>query len=347
MKQSIGILDAELLFSKTRQPNLSCLKLSGYYKQQGATVTLLEKPADVLHCKTVFLAKVFPETVVPKELLSLPHLRYGGSGFPASDDPRYLPALPDAIEHTMPDYHLYDTYIGHQIAQGARINAFKDYYDASIGRMTKDGAFHAHVKEFLDPSRKRIYLLDDNVFAYKGWQDVFSELAETKKAFQFRQGLDIRLLTDEKAAVLAKARYYGSYTFSFDRLEDRQAVADGLDLLRRYTNACARVFVPVGRPGQDVLATFQRIQLLMEYRALPFILRAPEYATSKERGMFINLGRWCNQPAIFKKKTFREFCELIGPDSATMRYMQEYEREHPEIAKRYYDMRFETLSQGR
>lgn len=64
MKQSIGILDAELLFSKTRQPNLSCLKLSGYYKKQGAPVTLLEKAADVLHCKTVYLAKVFPETVV-------------------------------------------------------------------------------------------------------------------------------------------------------------------------------------------------------------------------------------------------------------------------------------------
>ena len=346
MKQSIGILDAELLFGKTRQPNLSCLKLSGYYKKQGTTVTLLEKAADVLHCKTVYLAKVFPETAVPKELLSLPHLRYGGSGFPASDDPRYVPALPDAIEHTMPDYHLYDTYIGHQIAQGARINAFKDYYDASIGRMTKDGAFHAHVKEFLDPSRKRIYLLDDNVFAYKGWQDIFLELVETKKPFQFRQGLDIRLLTDEKAAVLTKTRYYGPYTFSFDRLEDRQAVADGLALLRRYTNACARVFVPVGKTGQDVLATFQRIQLLMEHRALPFILRAPEYATSQERGMFINIGRWCNQPAIFKKKSFREFCELIGPDSAAMRYMREYEREHPEIAKTYYDMRFETLSQG-
>lgn len=76
------------------------------------------------------------------------------------------------------------------------------------------------------------------------------------------------------------------------------------------------------------------------------ILRAPEYATSQERGMFINLGRWCNQPAIFKKKSFREFCELIGPDSAAMRYMREYEREHPEIAKTYYDMRFERLSQG-
>lgn len=347
MNQSIGILDAELLFGKPRQPNLSCLKLSGYYKKQGVAVTLLEKAADVLHCKTVFLAKIFPETIVPQEILTLPHLRYGGSGFPVSDDPRYLSALPDAIEHTMPDYHLYDTYIGHQIAQGARINAFKDYYDASIGRMTKNGAFHAHVKEFLDPSRKCIYLLDDNILAYKDWQDVFLELAETRKGFQFRQGFDIRLLTDEKAAVLARARYYGPYTFSFDRLEDRQAVADGLNLLHRYTNAFPRVFVPVGKDGQDVLATFQRIQILMEHRALPFILRAPEYAASKERGMFINLGRWCNQPAIFKKKTFREFCELIGPGSAAMRYMQEYEHEHPEIAKMYYDMRFETLSQDR
>ena len=87
-----------------------------------------------------------------------------------------------------------------EIARGIHAGKYKDYADFSIGFMTRgcfrhcsfcvnqcsNGAvFHAHLKEFLDPARKMIYLWDDNILSYPKWREVFEELAETGKRFQF------------------------------------------------------------------------------------------------------------------------------------------------------------------
>ena len=41
------------------------------------------------------------------------------------------------------------------------------------------------------------------------------------------------------------------------------------------------------------------------------------------------------------KKSFRQFCEMENNASA-MRYAQQFEHDYPEIAAKYFDMRFET-----
>jgi hypothetical protein len=43
---------------------------------------------------------------------------------------------------------------------------------------------------------------------------------------------------------------------------------------------------------------------------------------------------------MLKKKTFREFCQLNGEGSATMKYLKEFEAENPGIAAEFFDMRF-------
>ena len=57
--------------------------------------------------------------------------------------------------------------------------------------------------------------------------------------------------------------------------------------------------------------------------------------------MYITLARWTNQPSIFKKKSFWQFCEMENNASA-MRYAQQFEHDYPEIAAKYFDLRFET-----
>ena len=86
-----------------------------------------------------------------------------------------------------------------------------------------------------------------------------------------------------------------------------------------------------------------RIEVLMRHGCLPYIMRHEFYAKSKYRGTYINLARWCNQPNFFKKKSYRQFCEENGDKSSTMRYLREFEHDWPEIAKKYYDLRFEDL----
>ena len=57
----------------------------------------------------------------------------------------------------------------------------------------------------------KICLLDDNFFGYAGWKESLDELQATGKPFQFKQGLDERLLTDEKCKALFGSRYDGDY----------------------------------------------------------------------------------------------------------------------------------------
>jgi hypothetical protein len=113
----------------------------------------------------------------------------------------------------MPDYHLYDNWVKLKISEGVKPKELEYYTDYSIGFTTrgcirgcsfcvnknyKQCNLHSNLSEFVDKDRKYICLLDDNVLACKDWKQVFIELQSTGKPFQFKQGMDERLLTDEK-----------------------------------------------------------------------------------------------------------------------------------------------------
>lgn len=103
----IGIIDADLCYRRNhRFPNLACMKLSGYYKNLGNDVCLLTNPTLEM-CKKydkIFVSKVFTDTTIQAELLNLPNADYGGTGFFYDKSP----PLPNVVEHSFPDYHLYD-----------------------------------------------------------------------------------------------------------------------------------------------------------------------------------------------------------------------------------------------
>lgn len=68
---------------------------------------------------------------------------------------------------------------------------------------------------------------------------------------------------------------------------------------------------------------------------------------SKYRNLYVTLARWCNQPRLVKKMTFREFCEANqelhkskGTLCSSMQALVDFEKEFPEIAQRYFDIRF-------
>ena len=64
----IGIIDAEIMGkSKHRFPNLVCMKLSAYYKEQGHKVELCLDYNDIDKYDKIFLSKVFIKTDIPCE----------------------------------------------------------------------------------------------------------------------------------------------------------------------------------------------------------------------------------------------------------------------------------------
>jgi hypothetical protein len=361
----IAIIDADLIGRKKhRFPNLACMKISGYYKELGHTVILKTDYDNFKTFDKVFISKVFTDTPIETDILKLRNVEYGGTGFYFDKAPN----LPIEIEHHMPDYHLYDEWVNEQIEKGKNRNEFKEYLDYSIGFITR-GCFrkcgfcvnqnynhvfsHSPLIEFYDSTRKKICLLDDNFFGFKDWKTSLQELQSTGKQFKFKQGMDERILNDEKCEMLFNSKYDGTFTFAFDNIEDTPLIEKKLQLIRKYTNKIPMFYVLCGFDRnnnydeeywkQDIVDTFERIKILMKYKCLPYIMRFNRYEESPYRGMYINFARWCNQPSFFKKKSYREYCLMNGENSSTVRYMNEFENDYPEIAKQYYDLRFDEL----
>lgn len=274
--------------------------------------------------------------------------------------------LPKEIEHHMPDYHIYDLFIEHDTKHENKAVYWKDYTDYSIGFATRGCFrkcefcvnrkydkvhFHSHISEWLDKSRKGIYLWDDNIFGYPHWKEVFDELKKTKKSFQFRQGLDIRLLTDEKAKVLNEAKYSGDIIFAFDHIEDKELIEEKLKLWRKHSDKSTKLYVLSGFDGQDkdeIVSVFERISIIIKYGCLPYIMRHKDYELSPYKGLFIQIARWCNMPQFLKKMTFREFCEANqayhkteGTLCSSMVALNDFESKFPAISAKYFDLRFD------
>jgi len=362
----IGVIDADLLDKGTRHPNLALMKISAFNKKKGHSVTLLRSYSGLDSYDKVYISKVFTYTNVPGGAASLPNVLIGGTGF--FDDGGEC--LPDEIEHHMPDYDLYKDYANDELKQGRNRSALSDYLDYSVGFTTRgcfrkcsfcvnkkyDKAFkHSPVREFYDPTKPYIYLWDDNFLAYEGWESILDDLESTGKPFQFRQGLDIRLMTDRKAARISKARYQGDYIFAFDHLEERELIEEKLKLWRRHSARTTKLYVLCAynsHDEKDIENTFERIKILMKYGCLPYIMRYGSYKDSPLRTLYIQIARWCNQPQFFKKKSFRQFCEANQDyhkskttTCSAYQSLVDFESAFPEIAEKYFDLRFDEENQ--
>ena len=404
----IGIMDADLLDNGTRHPNLALLKISGYCKSFGHNVRLIQSYDEVakdghinyMDFDLLVMSRVFKFTQIPDiiyVMIKQGFIAYGGTGFFEINGP----VLPKAVEHFKPDYTLYNDYIEWKTGgdEKKKKRDWDDYISYSIGfttrgcirhcdfcvnRLSNGVTYWSPVKEFLDES-----LWDDNIMAAppRVFKLVMDDLQATGKPFQFRQGMDIRLMTDEKAKLLCSVKYYGDYIFAFDhyRLDDpkeKRQVEQTLRGLNVWTKYCTRetkLYVLVAFDSQDekdIEGAFYRIKTLMEYGCLPYIMRFEKYKDSRFKSLYTQLARWCNQPNFFKKMSFRQYCvrneeyhqgiqydtkngeynnKLVFPEGfnprpnfcSCYRAMIEFEEEFPEIASKYFDLRFEDIKPKR
>ena len=326
--KEIAVIDADLIGHKRhRFPNLCCMKISGYYKASGVKVKLKTNYNNLHNYHKVFVAKVFTDTPVPKEdifgdPLAAPNVIKGGTGFFYDN----APPLPVQIEHAMPDYHLYDG-----------VCDFHTYTDYSIGYLTR-GCFrhcpfcvnrrsnkviaHSPLKEFYDPTRKKICLLDDNFFGYDGWRDLLLELRDTGKPFVFKQGLDVRLLDDDKAKLLFTSRYDGDFIFAFDNPDDAELIEEKIQLISRYHDLKRKrvkfyVLCGYDRTGRydddfwarDFQSALDRLTLIKRYECLPYVMRYENCKSSPFKSRYAKLAAWANQPRFFVKYSFQQYLD--------------------------------------
>lgn len=384
---TVAIIDADLIaLPRHRFPNLACMKVSAYYKQEGYKVELKLDYQGLDAYEKVFISKEFIDTEIPYEqrskhkktertvstfykynpLLRRENVVYAGTGFYGNNN---IP-LPDEIDHIMPDYHLYDAYVIQKLSHGANPAEFKYYTDYSIGYMTKGGCRKfrgtnskhnrkcvkvADLSEFLDDSRPKICLLDDNVLACSEWKNVFAQLQESRKQYVFRQGLDERMLTIDKFKTLSSSRCIGKLPFMYERYSDTDAVVKKMKMLRSISHRECRFTLMCGYNYEeptlntkyfyykDLWELLERIHILMQYDMYAYVIRHNNVYTGKYACVYSMIARWCNQPSMYSKLSLREY--LVKDDSKSSKTAMELiERDFPHIVKQgYLDMKFMSL----
>ena len=388
---NIAIIDADIVGKKKhRFPNLVCMKLSSHYKSLGNNVTLKTDYEQLEDFDKVFISKVFTATPIPEEVLTLPNVEYGGTGF-FYDKAK---PLPHEIEHCKPDYHLYDEWVAECISNGAKHKEFEYYTDYSIGFLTR-GCFrqcpfcvnknykqcsaHSPLSEFIDESRPKLCFLDDNFFACPNWESLLQPVMESGQRFQFKQGLDERLLTKDKVLKISQWKYDGPVIFAFDNIEDEELIVSKLQLIRTTVpdwNRELKFYVFCGFDKTDTYDTefwerdianlFERIRILKTFGARPYVMRFEKVYDSEYESFYAAVASWCNQPGMFTSFTFRLFAQCrgmrqggytkykrdiegylrdIGLKGAGWQAMEMVEIQFPAIAKEYFDFTGKPTSQ--
>lgn len=315
----IAIIDAEIIGkSKHRFPNLCSMKLSAYHKSIGDEVSLVLSYEGLEAYDKVYISKVFTKAPVPEEVLSMPNVEYGGTGFFYDK----APPLPCEIEHIMPDYHLYDEWVAEKIANGVKRIEFKFYLDYSIGYLTRGcfrGCYYcvnrnckravaaSPLSEFMNESRPKLCFLDDNFFAFPKWKELIQPVIDSGKRFHFKQGLDERLLTEDTIRRMSKWKYDGDVIFAFDNIEDKELIMSKLMLIRTTVpdwNRDLKFYVFCGADKhekydeafwrQDIINLFERIYILKTFNTKPYIMRFEKVYESEYSSFYATVASWCN-----------------------------------------------------
>ena len=247
-----------------------------------------------------------------------------------------------------PYYHLYDEFVNRKVSEGFKREKYKDYQQYSIGFLTRGCIRHcpfcinkledrifpySSLEWFLDDEcdehgrllRPYIYLWDDNFLAADPnvWRPRLQQLISTGRPFQFRQGLDERMLAEspygeEMAEMLSHARYHGDFIFAFDNWKDRELIEKALKIWKRYNPKKGTKFYLFCGFKQsaekkdlfykDIWELFHRIKVLMQYGCVGYVMRHEDYHNAPVPNIYTQIARWCNQQQFYKKMSFWQFC---------------------------------------
>ena len=180
-------------------PSLPLMKLSAYHKSIGDTVRWYS-PLDCECYDKVYMSKVFTSSPDYRYKINANEVIKGGTGYEiiknASGTEVFIPGirLPDAVEHTYPDYELYgisDIAYGF-LTRGCPRGCGFCHVSEKEGRKSVKVA---DLSEFWN-GQNHIKLLDANILACPDWCELFDQLSSSGASVEFTQGLDARLLSD-------------------------------------------------------------------------------------------------------------------------------------------------------
>lgn len=306
--KKIGLIDVD----GHNFPNLPLMKISAWHKAQGDSVEWYD-PMFSPHMDKVYVSKVFSFSPDFDYFIDADEVSYGGSGYCISlvngkevyDKSKDI-LLPAEIEHIYPDYSLYgitDTAYGF-LTRGCPRGCHFCHVEAKEGRRSYKVA---DLNEFWN-GQKNIVLCDPNILACREWKDLLQQLIDSKALVDINQGLDIRLMTEEKAEMLKQVKIK-QWHFAWDRYQDKEKIVPKFKMFKEITNINERNLIVYVLCNYDTTLEqdLERIYTLREMGYWAYVMLYDKEHIP--RGHILKkLARWCNNRFIFAKvPTFEEY----------------------------------------
>lgn len=310
----IGLIDVD----GHNFPNLPLMKLSAWHKQQGDSVEWYiptQHGFPLPPMDKVYMSKVFSFTPDYAYFVNAKEVIKGGSGYCISlvDGKEVYNKendnqLPYEIEHIYPDYSLYpeltkDTAYGF-MSRGCPRGCDFCHVEAKEGRKAYKVA---DLSEFWR-GQKNITLLDPNPIACKEWKDILQQLIDSHSWVDFSQGVDIRLMTEEKAEMIKQIKTKNIH-FAWDRYEDKDVVIPKFKMFKELTGWDKRKLTVYVLTNFDttIEQDLERIYTLRDLGYWPYVMIYDKEHTKKCDAVR-RMQRWVNMRAIFENvKKFEDY----------------------------------------
>lgn len=288
----VGLIDVD----SHNWPNLCLMKLSAYHKAQGHSVEWWEPEGryDVVYKSRVFTDTYSKDTVTVR---NAGKVIMGGTGYGMKE------SLPDAVEHSYPDYGLYPQFPGTAygfLSRGCPRNCGFCIVSGKEGRRSVQAA---DLSEFWD-GQKEIKLMDANLLACPEHEKLIQQLAESRAWVDFSQGLDIRLVNPDNVSLLNKVRTKAVH-FAWDNPDENLTgyFQRFLELTNIKNNRRRRVYV-LTNYGSSHEQDLYRINTLREMGYDPYVM---VYDRPNAPKITRQLQRWVNNKRIFY--TVKDFAD--------------------------------------
>lgn len=300
--KKIGVLQID-----GKIPNLALMEIAGYYEAKGYEVEHYKGQLFDDEYEHVFASKLFSFSDTPY----LPPGKHslGGTGI---DFYNKLPK--EILDFKAPvSYNIYPNcnyHLGFSM-KGCRFNCKFCCVPKKEGRPSD---YNTIDEILINPNGSDRLMLLDNDFFGGSWRENLNRINELKLKVCFVQGLNIRIITDEQAEMLAITKFRGTnfkekyLTFAWDKFKDEKIILSGIERCVKAGLKANKMqfFVLIGfdtTKQQDLHRLYILKQLGCVPYAMPYNKKDPY---QRDMCNYVNgFGR-----KIFYKHTFDEYLEM-------------------------------------
>lgn len=310
----IGLIDVD----GHNFPNLPLMKISAWHKKQGDEVEWYD-PMFSGHMDKVYMSKIFSFTEDYLYFIDADEIIKGGSGYCIDlvDGKEVYNKekdinLPYEIEHIYPDYSLYPELTKNTAYGRLTLGCPRGCSFCHTG--VKDGKrVHkvADLTEFWN-GQKNIVLLDQNILACREWKELLQQLIDSKAYVEFNGGLDIRMMTEEKAQMVKKIKQKIVH-FAWDQYQDKKIIIPKFKLFKEISGFSERKMIVYTIVNYDttIEQDLERIYTLRDLGYWAYVMIYNKDSLPKGH-IYKRLQRWVNNRFIFSKvKSFEEYLKEV------------------------------------